>query len=129
MSYTHAMVGAQGGVLRLVQADELPGPGEHLEALPAPLATWPAVPFKGAQLRLVQGALAWHDPRPQPQRSADARAARDALLAGCDWRVVRATELGQPVSAAWAAYRQQLRDVPEQSGFPDDITWPTPPET
>jgi len=27
----------------------------------------------------------------------------------------------------WTNYRQALLDVPEQSGFPNDITWPTKP--
>jgi len=30
--------------------------------------------------------------------------------------------------AAWATYRQALRDVPQQAGFPSDINWPTTPE-
>ena len=30
--------------------------------------------------------------------------------------------------AEWAAYRQALRDITDQSGFPTDITWPTKPE-
>ena len=29
---------------------------------------------------------------------------------------------------AWAVYRQALRDVPAQSGFPWDVAWPTQPE-
>lgn len=32
-------------------------------------------------------------------------------------------------SGAWAQYRQQLRDIPEQVGFPFDITFPTPPDS
>ena len=28
----------------------------------------------------------------------------------------------------WTNYRQALLDIPEQSGFPNDITWPTKPE-
>lgn len=62
-------------------------------------------------------------------RARTARTERDRRLALCDWVTTRALDLAQPVPAPWAAYRQQLRDVPEQSGFPDDITWPTPPET
>lgn len=31
-------------------------------------------------------------------------------------------------SGAWAQYRQQLRDLPQQDGFPLHITFPTPPE-
>ena len=29
--------------------------------------------------------------------------------------------------AAWATYRQALRDVPEQDGFPEEVTWPSKP--
>lgn len=28
---------------------------------------------------------------------------------------------------AWQAYRQALRDVPQQPGFPDNVEWPVPP--
>lgn len=30
---------------------------------------------------------------------------------------------------AWAEYRQQLRDIPEQADFPFNITFPTPPDS
>jgi hypothetical protein len=29
---------------------------------------------------------------------------------------------------AWAGYRQALLDVPQQSGFPHNVTWPSKPE-
>lgn len=53
------------------------------------------------------------------------RARRNQLLAQCDW-----TQLADsPVDkAAWSAYRQQLRDVTSQAGFPDSIAWPAQPE-
>lgn len=57
----------------------------------------------------------------------DARAERDRRLASCDWVVARATERGEPVPPAWAAYRQGLRDVPAQPGFPAAIEWPLSP--
>ena len=58
--------------------------------------------------------------------SADeARALRDELLASTDWTQVADAPVDQ---AAWATYRSLLRDVPQQSGFPNDITWPTEPE-
>jgi len=54
-----------------------------------------------------------------------ARAERDRLLAACDWTQVA----DAPVDAsAWAAYRQALRDVPQQSGFPENIVWPVSPD-
>lgn len=36
--------------------------------------------------------------------------------------------LGSALSGSWAVYRQQLRDLPEQEGFPFNITFPEPPE-
>lgn len=36
--------------------------------------------------------------------------------------------LGEIITGAWAIYRQALRDLPEQEGFPFNITFPTPPE-
>ena len=56
-----------------------------------------------------------------------ARMNRDMLLTNTDWRVSLATEAGTTLSDEWKAYRQALRDVPAQSGFPDNITWPTEP--
>lgn len=35
--------------------------------------------------------------------------------------------LGGALSGAWANYRQALRDLPEQEGFPFDITFPEKP--
>ena len=32
------------------------------------------------------------------------------------------------MSDEWTVYRQALRDVPQQDGFPDNVTWPDPPE-
>jgi hypothetical protein len=59
--------------------------------------------------------------------SKSARASRDNLLAECDWLVVKALELSQAVPADWATYRQALRDLPQQAGFPVTITWPVKP--
>jgi len=52
------------------------------------------------------------------------RVRRNQLLFGSDW-----TQLpDSPVdSVVWAAYRQDLRDIPQQVGFPWTVTWPTEP--
>jgi hypothetical protein len=48
-------------------------------------------------------------------KSAQKRAERDQALAASDWTQV----LDAPVDrTVWAAYRQALRDLPEQEGFP-----------
>ena len=53
-----------------------------------------------------------------------AREQRDLLLQQSDWTQVP----DAPVNAtSWASYRQALRDVPTQSGFPNSVNWPTKP--
>jgi len=52
------------------------------------------------------------------------RADRDSRLAKTDWMGMSDVTM----SADWATYRQALRDVPSQAGFPHTITWPTEPE-
>ena len=61
------------------------------------------------------------------KRQDIARAQRGQLLQSCDWVVTMHKELGTTIPAAWKTYRQALRDVPAQEGFPDNITWPTEP--
>ena len=46
------------------------------------------------------------------------RAERARLLAETDWLVTRAIERSEPIPAAWQEYRQALRDIPQQPGFP-----------
>tara|TARA_R110000772_G_scaffold151656_2_gene262448 strand:+ start:218 stop:514 length:297 start_codon:yes stop_codon:yes gene_type:complete len=54
----------------------------------------------------------------------DVREQRDSLIAATDWWALP----DRTMSAEQKAYRQALRDITAQSGFPTDITWPTKPE-
>jgi hypothetical protein len=58
----------------------------------------------------------------------DARARRDAQLLSCDWTQVADAPLSDAQRMAWVTYRQALRDVPDQPGFPAEIQWPDVPE-
>lgn len=51
-----------------------------------------------------------------------ARDYRNHLLAVSDNKV-----WPDNVPDAWRTYRQALRDVPAQSGFPTNVTWPSEP--
>lgn len=73
------------------------------------------------------GARRWVAAPTDAARAQAARDERDRCLAACDWVVSRATELGQPIPAAWQAYRSALRDVPTQAGFPLAVDWPVAP--
>jgi hypothetical protein len=53
----------------------------------------------------------------------EARALRDSLLAATDWTA----NSDVTMSDEMRTYRQALRDVPAQAGFPDDVTWPLKP--
>ena len=48
---------------------------------------------------------------------------RDEQLAKTDWLGLSDVTM----STEWAAYRQGLRDVPSQEGFPHNVTWPEKP--
>jgi len=56
------------------------------------------------------------------------RAERDSRLAVCDWTQAIDSPLSDGMKAEWQIYRQALRDIPEQDGFPDDVNWPDEPE-
>jgi hypothetical protein len=58
------------------------------------------------------------------EQAKSVRATRDEKLAECDWTQVADAPVDKTV---WATYRQALRDVTAQSGFPWTITWPTQP--
>ena len=49
-------------------------------------------------------------------KAAQVRAARDAALTASDWTQVADAPVDK---AAWATYRQALRDLPDAEGFPD----------
>jgi len=48
---------------------------------------------------------------------------RDSRLAACDWHGLS----DNTMSAEMTVYRQSLRDIPAQAGFPNTITWPDSP--
>jgi len=83
--------------------------------------------------------LTWLDDSPKPTKKTldDAspdverafawniiRAKRDRLLAASDWTQVSDAPVD---AAAWATYRQELRDLPQNYILPDDVEWPEEP--
>jgi len=61
------------------------------------------------------------------EQAKSVRQTRDDKLKECDWIVIKNLELNANIPGAWEVYRQALRDIPAQSGFPWTITWPTQP--
>ena len=63
------------------------------------------------------------------------RKERNQRLSETDWRITSEVEksvadgLGVQIPTVWTDYRQALRDITAQEGFPHDITWPEEPST
>lgn len=55
------------------------------------------------------------------------RRERDEKLRDSDWTQANDSPLTDAKKAEWATYRTSLRDVPSQSNFPTQVTWPTEP--
>jgi hypothetical protein len=82
----------------------------------------PQYVFDGAQVNRVFTVEAI----PDEEVAGQVRAARNEKLAASDW--TQGKDIPDNVSSAWAVYRQALRDVPSQTGFPWSVQWPTQPE-
>lgn len=74
----------------------------------------------------------WVDGRNFQQKYDDACneviAQRNFLLYQSDWTQIPNNPLTLEVQQQWADYRQQLRDITNQSGYPFNVVWPTQPE-
>jgi len=82
----------------------------------------------------TEGGLGWsyidgifsppEDKRTNEQKAEDIRQQRNLKLEETDWMATS----DYVMSDAWKIYRQALRDVPNQDGFPQNVIWPTKPE-
>ncbi len=81
-------------------------------------------------------ATAFYIPPTQAERNAvlavAVRNMRDGIIADTVDPIainpLRWVSMSAATQAAWAAYRQALLDIPQQSGFPHNVAWPTKPE-
>jgi len=61
------------------------------------------------------------------EQAKSVRQSRDDKLKETDWVVIKNLESNANIPGIWEVYRQALRDIPTQSGFPWTIVWPTQP--
>lgn len=96
--------------------------------------SWTAVPKRPDQFYDYDADTnAWvlNADRQNEVLSEDVRAERDYRLRYMDKQLanpIRWNSLTDDKKAEWTTYRQELLDVPQQSGFPLSVTWPTKPE-
>jgi hypothetical protein len=97
----------------MIEVPDLVRPDDNLfTSVENPDGSWTATPRTAADLaaRLAQQAVA-------------VRADRNAKLAVTDW--TQGADIPQATKNKYAPYRQALRDVPAQAGFPSAVIWPT----
>ncbi|MCF8491345.1 MAG: phage tail assembly chaperone [Rhodospirillum sp.] len=100
---TPVKVGAIGPLAEMMLTEVAPAPGQ----------TW--------------GGGGWVDP-PLAYFWTALRRERDTRIATTDWTQLPDAPLSAAARAAWAAYRQALRDMPASTSDPVNPVWPSRPE-
>ena len=94
--------------------------------------TWRNAINNGHNSITNDGVTSYVDPRTQAEKEDEVRAIRNLLLKEeVDPMVtnpLRWNDLSSQKQTEWTDYRTLLLNVPEQSGFPGTVTWPTKPE-
>jgi hypothetical protein len=65
----------------------------------------------------------------EPSEAEKDRSERNAMLTSTDWIVIKYMDKNESMPQEWSDYRQSLRDITEQEGFPGNVNWPIEPET
>ena len=60
-------------------------------------------------------------------KAAEVRAIRDTLLKQSDYTQLPDSPFSEVEKQAWTAYRQELRELPDQAGFPETVVFPIAP--
>jgi len=114
-------------------------PDEMLASYAVYPYTRPAVPeYDNLSSKVVDGNFEqdtvgnWSLPyvveqQPLEQAERNIRSRRDNFLQETDWIVIKSYERGANIPAEWELYRQALRDITSQAGFPYSVEWPTKP--
>lgn len=108
----------------------LPFEGEAVEsvvAMYAPVRYWEELKTPVVPATLGQSGTIVVPPLYVPTPAEQVVARRNTLLLESDWTQLADVPLTSEQRALWATYRQQLRDITNQPGFPDSINWPTTP--
>lgn len=84
------------------------------------------IPYTTEELAEYDIKKAAWDAGANDRKAIEVRTERNTKLAATDWTQV--SDAPQAIKDGYVTYRQSLRDVPLQSGFPWTITWPVEPQ-
>lgn len=77
--------------------------------------------------QLINNELFYSKEKELLKKAEDLRIKRDELLTASDWTQINDVPLTDELKTAWKNYRQLLRDIPQQPGFPNTVDFPIPP--
>jgi hypothetical protein len=116
-----------GGDVEIEVADAVksPIPAGHTRVSPHPIPDRHYAVMQGGWQYVEGEPPVYPDPvAVANEQAANIRSQRNTLLSESDWTQLVDAVVNQE---AWAAYRQALRDIPQQEGFPSNVVWPEKP--
>lgn len=131
MINTHAIHDKDGFVSWLTNKPEITDlqEGMFISKLSDPVKYWPQQDDIYLKLKISDGDLFWVDTITQEQRtkikSDEVKQERNMLLFESDW--TQLADVPSETKEKWKQYRQALRDITDQPGYPFDIVWPQAP--
>ena len=84
------------------------------------------IPFTAEEEAIRDAEEAAWEAGANDRKATDVRTERNKKLAATDWTQI--ADVPQAVKDSYVTYRQALRDISNQSGFPNEITWPVEPQ-
>ena len=124
------LVNTPRGAQEIVEVDEGGGYFDATRVLwdertdgPLPVITIGGMKRAGNGLVMDAELLAASNTAKLNAEKVSVRNQRNSLIAATDW--TQLPDVPQSIKFQWAPYRQALRDVPQQAGFPFNVVWPT----
>lgn len=103
-------------------------PRNATEIVPPAIGDGQAVKFENGCWIVVEASKEELSTPEEKDLASMVRQQRNGLLYASDWSMLADAPLSADQVSLWKKYRQALRDVTEQSGFPTEINWPETPK-
>jgi hypothetical protein len=100
-------------------------PGAHYVCSETAVVRWDGPMAQPSDAEIDAAVVAYADE--QIEAWDNLRLTRNAALTLCDWTQITGSPLDATSGAAWASYRQALRDLPENTSDPTAVVWPPEP--
>ena len=118
MTKYYAKLALDGSIESVLESDEETVTETLIELVEQP--DWASRPSRCHKPFCQDGKMVWI------AKAEDIRQFRNELLAQSDW--TQLPDIAPEIAQKWVIYRQNLRDIPQQTGYPSNVIWPNPPQ-